>query len=62
MLSHHELSEQEAIAAVAKSVRRLFSFVSDQQARDLAAAVLRELHDDGIRIVRAADPDPLAQR
>ena len=47
-----ELGPQEAVEAVAGSARRLFPFVSEQQARDLAAAVLRDLRSDNIRLVR----------
>lgn len=53
---HEELGPQEAVRAVAGSARRLFPFVSEQQARDLAAAVLRDLALDDIRLVRVRRP------
>lgn len=47
-----ELTQDEAVAAVAASVRRLFAFVSEQQAREVAAAVLRDLQGKRIRLFR----------
>jgi hypothetical protein len=49
---HEELGQREAVDAVARSARRLFPFVSEQQARDLAAAVLRDLASEDICLVR----------
>lgn len=53
---HEELGPEDAVNAVAGSARRLFPFVSAQQARDLAAAVLRDLDLDNIRLVRVRQP------
>jgi len=50
--AQEELSQAEAVGVVAASARRLFSIVSDQQARELAALVLRDLEIRGIRLVR----------
>ena len=46
------LATEEAVEAVAASARRLFPIVSEQQARDLACLVLRDLAARGIRLVR----------
>jgi len=50
--SQEELSHHEAVGVVAASARRLFSVVSEQQARELATLVLRDLEARGIRLVR----------
>jgi hypothetical protein len=52
-------SEEDAIDAVAASVRRLFSVVSEQQARDLASLVLADLRAQGIHLVREGGPGSL---
>ncbi len=49
---HEELSRDEAVTMVAVSARRLFPIVSEQQARELAALVLRDLETRGVRLVR----------
>lgn len=49
---YKELALRDAVEAVAASARRLFPIVSEQQARDLAAAVLRDLEAEGIRLAR----------
>lgn len=49
------LEESEAIDAVAVAVRRLFGLISERQARDLAAAVLRDLRREGLHLVRGTD-------
>lgn len=49
---YKELALRDAVEAVAASARRLFPMVSEQQARDLAAAVLRDLEAEGIRLAR----------
>ncbi len=49
---HEELSRDEAVGVVAMSARRLFPIVSEQQARELAALVLRDLEARGVRLVR----------
>lgn len=54
-MDEQPLTAREAIAAVAASARRLFPLVSEEQARDLAAAVLGDLEVRGIRLVRAPD-------
>jgi hypothetical protein len=46
------LNPDEAVRAVAASARRLFPLVSEQQARDLATMMLRDLEKSGIRLVR----------
>lgn len=51
MLSE-ELSRDEAVTVVAMSARRLFPIVSEQQARELAALILRDLEGQGVRLVR----------
>lgn len=51
------LSEPAAVALVAASVRRLFSFVSERQARDLAAAVLRDLRRQNVWLARETGTD-----
>lgn len=53
---HEELGLREAVDAVAASARRLFPLVSEQQARDLAAAVLRDLEAEGICLARMCRP------
>lgn len=47
-----DLEREDAVTVVAASVRRLFSIVSEQQARELAILVLRELAARGVRLVR----------
>lgn len=51
-----DLSREQAISAVSASVRRLFTVVSEQQARDLAALVLEDLRAQGVRLVRNGKP------
>jgi hypothetical protein len=51
-----DLSETDAVRIVARSVRRLFSIVSEPQARDLASTVLRDLRKQGIRLVQDSNP------
>lgn len=53
---YKELALRDAVEAVAASARRLFPMVSEQQARDLAAAVLRDLQAEGIRLARIGRP------
>ena len=47
-----DLTQGEAVDAVAASARRLFPIVSEQQARELATLVLRDLAARGIHLVR----------
>ena len=51
-----DLNREQAISAVSASVRRLFTIVSEQQARDLAALVLEDLHARGVRLVQGGKP------
>jgi hypothetical protein len=51
-MEREELGRDEAVGVVAASTRRLFPVVSEQQARELAALVLRDLAGRGIRLVR----------
>lgn len=51
-MERDELASDEAIAVVAASARHLFPTVSEQQARQLATLVLRDLAARGIRLVR----------
>ena len=51
-MEHEELGRAEAVDVVAASTRRLFPIVSEQQARELAALVLRDLEARGVRLVR----------
>ncbi len=51
-MQHVELSRDAAVDLVAASARRLFPIVSEQQARELASLVLRDLAARGIRLVR----------
>jgi hypothetical protein len=53
-----ELTHEEAVAVVAGVVRRLFAFAPERQARDVAAAVLRDLRRSGIRLMRCGDDLP----
>ena len=53
-----ELSEDEAVAAVATAIRRLFAMATEAQARDLARAVLRDLAAGGLQLARRAPPAP----
>lgn len=46
------LDQNEAIGVVAASARRLFPLVSEQQAREMASLVLRDLKAGGISLVR----------
>lgn len=48
----NSLGEDEAMAVISECVRRLFAFVSEEQARRVASAVLAELRQDGIQLVR----------
>ena len=61
MAEDAEFSPEEAVALVAASIRRLFSFVPEQQARDVAGAVLRELRNRGVRLVRDDACQPEAE-
>lgn len=54
------LDESDAVAAVAAAVRRLFGRISERQARDLAAAVLRDLRREHVWLVRI--PNDLSDR
>jgi len=47
-----DLSPKDAVGIVAASVRRLFSVISEQQARDLASLVLDDLRAQGVRLVQ----------
>jgi hypothetical protein len=49
---HQELQWREAIDVVAACACRLFPLVSSEQARNLAAVMLRDLGTQGIRLVR----------
>lgn len=51
-----DLSHEDAITVVAASARRLFSVISEQQARDLASLVLADLRAQGVRLVRDDGP------
>lgn len=51
-VSYEELDRDKAVRAVAASAQRLFPIVSEQQARDLAALILRDLETRGIRLCR----------
>lgn len=48
----NSLAQDEAVAVISECVRRLFAFVSEEQARRLASAVLAELRQDGLQLVR----------
>lgn len=50
--SVEELTEEAAVALVAGSVRRLFTFVPERQALELATAVLRDLQRQGVSLMR----------
>jgi hypothetical protein len=52
------LGEEEAVAAVAAAIRRLFAMATEAQARDLARAVLRDLAAEGLALGRPAPPAP----
>ena len=57
-----ELEKDEAVRVVAASAQRLFPIVSQQQAREIAALILRDLKAQEIRLVRHQrhlTPDPL---
>jgi len=47
-----ELSQGDAAGVVAATLRRLFTVVSEQQARDLASLVLADLRAKGVRLVQ----------
>jgi hypothetical protein len=49
---HEELEKDEAVRIVAASAQRLFPIVSQQQAREIAALILRDLKAQDIRLVR----------
>ena len=51
-MMHEELGRDEAVDVVATSARRLFPIVSEQQARELARLMLRDLEARGVRLVR----------
>lgn len=51
-----DLSQEESAGIVAATLRRLFTVVSEQQARDLAALVLADLRAQGIRLVQDGSP------
>jgi hypothetical protein len=53
----NSLGHDEAVTVICECVRRLFAFVSEEQARRLASAVLAELRQDGIELVRARGED-----
>ncbi len=47
-----ELDRDEAVRVVAASARKLFPLVSERQAREMAALVLRDLEGCGMALVR----------
>ena len=51
-----DLSHEQAVSAVSASIRRLFTVMSEQQARDLAALVLQDLRAQGVRLVQDGKP------
>jgi hypothetical protein len=51
-----ELDEDAAVEAVARAVGRLFTVVTESQARDLARAVLRDLAREGLALARRTSP------
>lgn len=51
-MTHEELEGDEAVRIVAASARRLFPVVSQQQAREIASLILRDLRARDIRLVR----------
>jgi hypothetical protein len=51
-VTYEELDPDKAVRVVAASAQRLFPIVSEQQARDLAALILRDLETKGIRLCR----------
>jgi hypothetical protein len=51
-VAHEALDRDEAVGVVAMSARRLFPIVSEQQARELAVLMLRDLAAQGVRLVR----------
>lgn len=51
-MEYEKLAQDEAVGVVAASARRLFPIVSEQQARELAQLMLRDLEVRGIRLVR----------
>ncbi|MBV8615785.1 MAG: hypothetical protein JOY66_18735 [Acetobacteraceae bacterium] len=51
-----ELDEDAAVTAVARAVGRLFTLVTEAQARDLARAVLRDLAREGLALARRTPP------
>lgn len=52
LAAHESLDRGEAVRVVAASARRLFPIISEQQARELALLVLRDLEARGIGLVR----------
>lgn len=50
-----KLGRDEAVEVVARSARRLFPIVSEQQARELAGLILQDLESRGIGLVRTAE-------
>lgn len=50
----NSLGHDEAVVAICACIRRLFGFVSEEQARRLASAVLAELRQDGFELVRGS--------
>ncbi len=55
MAKEAALGREQAAAVVAAAVRRLFTIVSEQQARELAALVLRDLEAHGVHLVLAQE-------
>ncbi len=51
-MERQELGPAEAVAAVAASARRLFPLVSEQQVREFASLILRDLEASGFRLVQ----------
>ena len=47
-----ELSQEDAAGVVAATLRRLFTVISEQQARDLALLVLTDLRAQGVRLLQ----------
>jgi hypothetical protein len=51
-MNTEELAQDEAVAMVAATARRLFPIVSERRAREVALLVLRDLAAHGVRLVR----------
>ncbi|HEX4171596.1 MAG TPA: hypothetical protein VHY82_03880 [Acetobacteraceae bacterium] len=51
------LDEDEAVAAVVESVRRLFPLVTEHQSRELAQRVLRTLAGRGVTLATERQED-----